>query len=120
MTKLETARKEIQAPTRYGPAQAPIVLAGWGSTYGVLREVVDRLDGEARLVHFCDLWPFPAQAAAEALQGAKLVIVENNYTGQFKRLLQGETCIGVDHSIRRYDGRPFSPEGILASLKEVR
>ena len=120
MTKLETTRKEIQAPTRYGPAQAPIVLAGWGSTYGVLREVVDRLDGEARLVHFCDLWPFPAQAAAEALQGGKMVIVENNYTGQFTRLLQSETCIGVDHSIRRYDGRPFSPEGILASLKEVR
>jgi len=120
MTKLEVARQEIRPPTCYGPAEAAIVLVGWGSTYGVLREVVDRLDGEARLVHFCDLWPFPAEAAARALRGGKLVIVENNYTGQFKRLLQGETCIGVDHSIRRYDGRPFSPEEILAGLKEVR
>jgi 2-oxoglutarate ferredoxin oxidoreductase subunit alpha len=120
MRKLETARQEIQTPTRYGPAEAAIVLVGWGSTYGVLREVVDRLGGKARLVHFCDLWPFPAEAAAEALQGGKLVVVENNYTGQFQRLLQGETCIKVDHSIRRYDGRPFSPEGILAGLKEVR
>jgi len=120
MSKLEVARQDVQAPTRYGPTEAAIVLVGWGSTYGVLREVVDRLGGEARLVHFCDLWPFPAEAAAEALQGGKLVIVENNYTGQFKRLLQGETCIAVDHSIRRYDGRPFSPEEILAGLKEVR
>jgi 2-oxoglutarate ferredoxin oxidoreductase subunit alpha len=120
MRKLETARQEIQTPTRYGPAEAAIVLVGWGSTYGVLREVVDRLGGKARLVHFCDLWPFPAEAAAEVLQGGKLVVVENNYTGQFQRLLQGETCIKVDHSIRRYDGRPFSPEGILAGLKEVR
>ena len=119
MTKLETARQEIRAPSRYGPAEAPIVLVGWGSTYGVLREVVDRLDGQARLVHFCDLWPFPAEAAAEALRGGKLVTVENNYTGQFKRLLQGATCIAVDHTILRYDGRPFSPEDILAGLKEV-
>jgi 2-oxoglutarate ferredoxin oxidoreductase subunit alpha len=120
MSKLEVARQDVQAPTRYGPTEAAIVLVGWGSTYGVLREVVDRLGGEARLVHFCDLWPFPAEAAAEALQGGKLVVVENNYTGQFTRLLQGETCIQVDHSIRRYDGRPFSPEVILTDLKEVR
>jgi 2-oxoglutarate ferredoxin oxidoreductase subunit alpha len=120
MEKFESARQAIEPPTRYGPTEAPIILVGWGSTYGVLREVVDRLDGGARLVHFCDLWPFPVQEAADALQGGKVVSVENNYTGQFKRLLQSETCIEVDHVITRYDGRPFSPEGVMAGLKEVR
>jgi 2-oxoglutarate ferredoxin oxidoreductase subunit alpha len=119
MKKLETARQDIQPPTRYGPDEAAIVLIGWGSTYGVLREVVDRLEGEARLVHFRDLWPFPVEEAAEALQSGKLVTVENNYTEQFKRLLQSETCIQVEHTITRYDGRPFSPEDVLAGLKEV-
>jgi 2-oxoglutarate ferredoxin oxidoreductase subunit alpha len=119
MRKLETARADIRPPTRYGPDEAPISLVGWGSTFGVLREAVDRLDGQARLVHFSDLWPFPAQAAAEALQSGKLVTVENNYTGQLKRLLQSETCIQVDHTISRYDGRAFSPEDVLAGLKEV-
>jgi len=119
MAKLETARQDIRAPSRYGPAEAPTVLVGWGSTFGVLREVVDLLDGQARLVHFCDLWPFPAGAAAEALKGGRLVTVENNYTGQFRRLLQGETCVKVDQAILRYDGRPFSPEDVLAALREV-
>jgi 2-oxoglutarate ferredoxin oxidoreductase subunit alpha len=119
MQKMETARQDIEPPTRYGPEEAPIVLIGWGSTYGVLREVVDRLNGKARLVHFRDLWPFPTGAAAEALQAEKLVVVESNYTGQFKRLLQSETCIQVDHTILRYDGRAFSPEDILRRLKEV-
>jgi 2-oxoglutarate ferredoxin oxidoreductase subunit alpha len=119
MQKEETARQDIRPPARYGPEEARTVLVGWGSTYGVLRQVVDRLDGEARLVHFCDLWPFPAHAAAEALRGGSLVVVENNYTGQFKRLLQAETCIEVDQVISRYDGRPFSPEDVLAGLKEV-
>jgi 2-oxoglutarate ferredoxin oxidoreductase subunit alpha len=119
MQKEETARQDIRPPTQYGPEEAPTVLVGWGSTYGVLRQVVDRLDGEARLVHFCDLWPFPADAAAEVLRGGRLVVVENNYTGQFKRLLQAETCIAVDQVISWYDGRPFSPEDVLAGLKEV-
>jgi 2-oxoglutarate ferredoxin oxidoreductase subunit alpha len=119
MRKEEVARQDIDPPRRYGPEEAPTVLVGWGSTYGVLRETVDRLDGKARLVHFCDLWPFPAEEAAAALQDAKVVVVENNYTGQFKRLLQGETCIKVAGVISRYDGRPFSVEDVLAGLKEV-
>jgi 2-oxoglutarate ferredoxin oxidoreductase subunit alpha len=120
MKKLEMAREEIRPPTRYGPESASIVLVGWGSTYGVLRETVDRLEGRARLVHFCDLWPFPAEAARKAVQGGKVVTVENNFTGQFKRLLQSETCVQVDATISRYDGRPLSPEDVLTGLKEVR
>jgi 2-oxoglutarate ferredoxin oxidoreductase subunit alpha len=120
LAKLETARQDVEPPVRYGPQEAPIVLVGWGSTYGALREVVDRLDGEARLVYFYDLWPFPAEAAVEALEGGKLVVVENNATAQFKRLLQSETFIPVDHTILRYDGRPFSPQDVLAGLEEVR
>jgi 2-oxoglutarate ferredoxin oxidoreductase subunit alpha len=119
MKKLEMARRDIAPPTRHGPEGAPVALVGWGSTYGVLREVVDRLEGQARLVHYRDLWPFPSGATRDALDGAKVVTVENNQTGQFKRLLQAETCIQVDHTISRYDGRPFSPQDVLAGLKEV-
>ncbi len=119
MQKQEVARQEMALPSCYGPDGAPVVLVGWGSTYGVLRETVDRLEGQARLVHFCDLWPFPADAARQALQGGKLVVVENNYTGQFARFLQSELCMPIQHVIRRYDGRPFSPGDVLAGLQEV-
>jgi 2-oxoglutarate ferredoxin oxidoreductase subunit alpha len=119
MTKLETARQDIRPPLQYGPESASWVLVGWGSTYGVLREVVDLMEGRARLVHFHDVWPFPVYEAKKALGDSRLVVVENNYTGQFERLLRAETCLEVERSIRRYDGRAFSPEGILAELKEV-
>lgn len=119
MKKLETAQQEIAPPSCYGPTEAPVVLVGWGSTYGVLREAVDRLNGQARLVHFCDLWPFPARAATEALRGGRLLVIENNYTGQFKRLLQGETCLQVDRTLSRYDGRPFSVDDVLAGIRDL-
>jgi 2-oxoglutarate ferredoxin oxidoreductase subunit alpha len=70
-------------------------------------------------VHFRDLWPFPADAAREALEDAgRIVVVENNATAQFRRLLRSETCIPVEETVLRYDGRPFSPTDVLAGLKE--
>jgi len=119
MKKLETARHDIHAPTRYGPAEAPMVLAGWGPPMACCARWWTgwRTSAPGALLRPVAL---PAEAAAAALQGRKVVTVETNYTGQFKRLLQGETCIEVGHSIRRYDGRPFSPEDILDGLKEVR
>jgi len=46
-------------------------------------------------------------------------MVEGNATGQMAFLLEAHTGVKIDHHIRKYDGRPFSPEYILARLKEV-
>ena len=51
------------------------------------------------------------------LESAKrLAVVEGNATGQFACLLRAYTGVQVDEQILRYDGRPFSPEYILAGL----
>jgi 2-oxoglutarate ferredoxin oxidoreductase subunit alpha len=46
----------------------------------------------------------------------RLVAVENNATGQFAHLLRACTGVQVDDKILRYDGRPFTPEYILARI----
>ncbi len=123
LRKLESAVQEMDGPARYGPSEAEVTLLGWGSTYGPLREVVDRLNadgGSANLLHIHDVWPFPAQRIGEALKDTKrTVMVEGNATGQMAFLLEARAGIKIDHHVRRYDGRPFSPEYILARLKEV-
>jgi 2-oxoglutarate ferredoxin oxidoreductase subunit alpha len=120
--KQEGLRKEISGPRTYGPAQADTALIGWGSTLGALREVVDRAAQNGlsvNLVHFAEIWPFPAEAANLALQGAKRTFaVENNATAQFARLLRAETGHQVTGSILRFDGRPLSPAYILGQLKK--
>lgn len=120
LAKTEAALKEMRPPTAYGPADAPLALVCWGSSYGVVREAVDELNAAkmpARLVHFADVWPFPAVAAAAALQGAKRIVsVEGNASGQFAWLLSAETCIKSDALISRFDGRPFVVEDILDAL----
>jgi 2-oxoglutarate ferredoxin oxidoreductase subunit alpha len=45
------------------------------------------------------------------------VAVEQNYTSQLARLIRMCTGYSVDGVINKYDGRPFSPEDIVARLE---
>ncbi|MFQ6058144.1 MAG: 2-oxoacid:acceptor oxidoreductase subunit alpha [Anaerolineae bacterium] len=124
MRKLETAvNQDMNGPQIYGPAEAEVTFIGWGSTYGPLREAVDRLNAQgvkANFLHFVDIWPFPEEKAGPLIQSARyLVAVENNVGGQFAQFIRTHTGRKVG-KILRYDGRPFSPEYILAHLEEVK
>ena len=122
MRKMDLAVEDMRAPEVYGAKKAEITLIGWGSTYGALRETVDRLNEEgtsANFYHFVDLWPFPEEKVTPLLKSAKYTVcVEGNYTGQLANMIRTYTGIQVDKKILRYDGRPFSPGYILSKLKE--
>lgn len=115
--------EEAPAPTWYGPEEADLTLVCWGSTYGPAREAVDRLNaqeaGAANLLHFSCLEPFPPTAEDALRKARKTVVVEGNYTGQLETLIRARTGLSMDGHVRRFDGRPFRPEYILAGLEEV-
>jgi hypothetical protein len=48
----------------------------------------------------------------------RVIIVENNQSGQFARYLRSETGIKADGHIRKYDGEPFMPHHIVAGVQE--
>lgn len=67
-------------------------------------------------------WIVPLHAAAITLtlsNSNKVVIVENNYSGQFARYLRSETGIVADGHIRKYDGEPFMPHHIIDGVKAI-
>lgn len=118
MRKEETAlHNAIRPPSRSGADPADVTLVCWGSTYGPVRDAADLLNEAGQRVdvlHFHDLWPFPAAAVAAALDQARLTIgVEQNYTGQLGKLIQMMTGRTLDRQILSYDGRPFSPQQIV-------
>jgi 2-oxoglutarate ferredoxin oxidoreductase subunit alpha len=123
LAQLESALTVMRGPVRYGPKKAETTLVGWGSTYGPLRETVDLLmdqGSSVNMLHIRDVWPLPEHALREALTDAQhTVMVEGNATGQMAHLIEAHTGVSIDHHIRRYDGRPFSPQYILARLEEV-
>lgn len=125
MQKMPALQNEILPPESYGHQHPKVLLVGYGSTYGIMREAVDRLmeKVEIALLHFSELWPFPSPDQLdfnEIVSRADLAIcVENNATGQFARLIRSETGFLFKESIRKFDGRPFLVESFLGEVNEL-
>jgi len=128
--KLVGMAGEVSGPLRYAPPEAEVTFVSWGSTYGPLREAVDRLNagrppsvppkgrgeerGRANMLHFVDLWPFPSEAVTAALESAQRVVsIEVNATAQLATLIRSQTGREMDGAILKYDGHAFTPDYIV-------
>jgi 2-oxoglutarate ferredoxin oxidoreductase subunit alpha len=120
--KLPFIRSEIEPPVFYGDDRPEIVLVGWGTTYGIIKEAVEILSREkkAAMLHFSELYPFPLTEKLDYLKvlnnAKQTVCIENNATGQFARLLRTETGYRFNTEVNKYDGRPFTLDGLLEEL----
>ncbi len=120
--KMAGLSAEVEKPVAYNEQGAEILLLGFGSTCGVVKEAVDVLRKEKKIgcVHIPQVWPFPADEISRLMNAAgRTITVENNATGQLARLIRRETGKAVDSSILKYDGRPFNLDDLIARLKEV-
>ncbi|MGD2124647.1 MAG: 2-oxoacid:acceptor oxidoreductase subunit alpha [Desulfobacteraceae bacterium] len=122
MRKMEGIGQEMVGPEIYPSGKSDIVLLGWGSTHGVMKEAVDLMNLEGlrtQMIHFSEVYPFPSKKFLnETMKGAKFFGVENNYTGQFADMFSYESGIPIFHKILKYDGRPFSPQDVVDQVKE--
>jgi 2-oxoglutarate ferredoxin oxidoreductase subunit alpha len=118
--KLLYIRGEMMPPCLYGSENPEIIITGWGSTYGVMKDAVDILQKDKRIamLHFSEVYPFSNEEAwLELMRKARLSIcVENNATGQFASLVRLETGYVFDAIVNRYDGRPFLTEELIGEL----
>jgi len=121
--KMSTVLDHVPAPKLEGRAQAEVTLVGWGSTWGVLVEAVEQLNEagiSANHLQINLLIPFHVKEVTDILsRSKKVIIVENNFSGQFARHLRAETGIVAQGHIRKYDGEPFEPKHIVAGVKEI-
>ncbi len=123
MRKLEGLRREMGLPVQEGSKDADLTLVGWGSSYNLLIEVMERLNAqgiETNVLAFRDIFPMRGEEVAGILSSCKrMMLVENNYTAQFGRYLRGETGIEIKNKCLKYDGEPFNPSEIEDRAKEV-
>ncbi len=121
MRKLKALAEEMDEPDLYGDPHPELLLVGWGSTYGVLREAVDALSSsgtKTAMLHFSDIWPLPQKRLKNLLPGVRRsYCVENNATGQLASLICRETGLSVGGSILKYDGRPFMAHEIVKEVE---
>jgi 2-oxoglutarate ferredoxin oxidoreductase subunit alpha len=122
--KLPLLRQEIAPPTLEGHPEPEVLLVGFGSTYGVMREAIAELSGRLAiaLLHFSEVCPFPPPEKFDypklLRRSRRVICVENNATGQFARLLKAEIGFDCPLRINKYDGRPFTIEGLLGEIND--
>lgn len=94
----------------YGDRGADLTLVSWGSTKQALLLAWQNLTDKGKsvnLLHFFRPWPFPDEARKILAKAKKIVVVENNSTGQLATLINQETKAKVSQKILKDDGRPF-------------
>jgi len=121
--KIPAMIAELNSPESYHE-ESDILLVGWGSTKGAIKEAVDilRTDGKnIGCICYTDIWPFPVDEAVTLLKKAKqFIMVEQNSGAQFGQLIREQTGLRYSSSILKYDGRPFYPSEIVDQINQIK
>jgi 2-oxoglutarate ferredoxin oxidoreductase subunit alpha len=121
--KMDALAKEIKDPELKGTVDADVTVIFAGSTKGPVREAIFTLEKEGIKVNYLQisyLNPFPSEKVSNVIDSArKIVVADNNFTGQLCDIIREKTGKSIVHKILKYDGRPFYPEEIHAAIKEV-
>lgn len=120
LSKIAGIRKEALMPTEIGDvAKAEMLVVVWGSNRGVIEEALllsNRTDIAA--LHFHQVYPLPNKAK-KLFAKKKIVVMENNATGQFANLLKLEYGVEISENILKYDGDPFSVEEVVEKINKL-
>lgn len=122
LKKRELISKEAIVPETEG--EGNIIVLGWGSTKHIIKEAVERVgDERVSAIHFSWVHPLSELQLALLRNAKAIVVVENNATGQFAKLLRMHG-IAIHTQILKSDGLSFFADELskkLASaLKEIR
>jgi 2-oxoglutarate ferredoxin oxidoreductase subunit alpha len=116
--KLSALQGEAIPPTTVGDIQnAETVIVTWGSNKGVMEDALEILPTKKIAgLHFSQVYPVSGEGK-KWLQGKRVVVMENNTTGQFAKLLRDEYSLDNTESILQYDGSPFALEDVIEYLQ---
>lgn len=118
--RMKLIENEIIPPKLLGGENYEVLVLGWGSTYGAIKEALNKLGyDKISFLHFNQLYPLPPEILNHLNKAKKTVIFENNASGQFANLIMAETGFEIDEKILKYNGMPFSVEEVVKSLKDV-
>jgi len=111
-------KNDFSTPLVYGNLErAKIVLVGWGSIKGILLETQKQIP-DCAVIHFNHVYPLDKEKVIKLFnQDKRYVLVENNSTGQFGKLLQMEIGIEIKEKVLRYDGRPITVKEVMVKVK---
>lgn len=116
--KMITLEENLPEPTYYGKENAEKIFVGWGSSKNVMLDIINNTNNNIGYLHYQYLWPLKTETLDKYIEeGKELILMENNQSGDFGKLLKEETGYDFKEKLLKYDGRPFFIEDILDFLQ---
>jgi len=123
--KLQALGESLPIPEIYGPAEGNVLLVGWGSTQGPIREAVDRARAagdSVSSIHIKHINPLPPGLTNIFAGFNHVFVVEMNDEGlygfgQLGGLLRARYCDPKIRGITKTDGLTFRVREILERAK---
>ena len=118
--KVKNIENDIPDLEVEGDKDADLLIAGWGSTYGSIREAVNRARGRGLKVahaHFRYLNPFPKNTA-DVLRKYKYIVCPEINMGQLAKLLRQEFLLDVE-PFNKIQGLPFKSSEIESKIESI-
>jgi len=103
-----------------GPTHGPLLVVGWGGTYGALATAVRQLwqrGREVALAHLRYLSPLPANLGEILSHYDRVVVAELNQ-GQLRQIIRGRWLIDAV-GLNKTTGRPFAVGEVVAALERI-
>jgi 2-oxoglutarate/2-oxoacid ferredoxin oxidoreductase subunit alpha len=123
--KLQTLAESLPTPAVYGPPEGNVLLVGWGSTQGPIKEAVDRAraSGDSvSAIHIKHISPLPPGLENIFAGFNHVFVVEMNDEGlygygQLAGLLRARYCDSKIQGINKTDGLTWKVRDILDRAK---
>jgi 2-oxoglutarate ferredoxin oxidoreductase subunit alpha len=124
--KLQALAATLPSPKLHGPSEGNVLLVGWGSTQGPIREAVDRAraSGDSiSSIHIRYISPLPPGLEDIFSGFHHVLVVEMNdegiygYGGQLAAILRSRFCNPRIRGITKTDGLNWKVKEILAAVK---
>jgi len=117
LKKLELIQKDAIPPELIGNKECKTLVVCWGSTYKIVLEAIRKLGrNDVSLLYFRQVYPLHQDTASYFERAEKRVIIENNATCQFAKVLKLYADINISLRILKYNGLQFSVEEIVTAL----
>ena len=110
--------KEFEMIKIYGNPNSKNLIIGWGSTKTAILDAIEGLD--FKFIHVIYLKPMSEEIKKEIQKAKKVILVENNSTGQLGRLIREKTGIKIENRIFKYDGRPFESDQLKEDILKIK
>ncbi len=125
--KLVALSNKLPLPEIYGDQEGDVLLIGWGSTFGPIKESVNRMRAEGHKVgaaHLRHLHPMPAQLDRLWAKFKHVSVVELNDSGmygygQLATILRAAYAEPKIQSICKTDGLTFRIREIVTGVEKI-